>query len=79
MAGGLACSTGWAEPRQQDVYVTAQFAYELLITALIPRRARLPTADLCQGAGGERAARRLTVDAEGCVWAPSGRLVHHPL
>jgi L-arabinonolactonase len=71
MAGGLACSNGlgWS-PDSKTMYVTAQFAYELLICCLQPatgeianRRlfARVPEADgLPDG---------LAVDAEGGVWS----------
>lgn len=71
MAGGLACSNGlgWS-PDNTTMYVTAQFAYELLAFDFDPvsgeianRRsfARVPKADgLPDG---------LTVDAEGCVWS----------
>jgi sugar lactone lactonase YvrE len=71
MAGGLACSNGlgWS-PDNRTMYVTAQFAYELLAFDFDPatgeianRRsfAKVPEADgLPDG---------LTVDAEGCVWS----------
>lgn len=71
MAGGLACSNGlgWS-PDNKTLYVTAQFAYELLAFdfdlasgEIANRRsfARVPEADgLPDG---------LTVDAEGCVWS----------
>lgn len=71
MAGGLACSNGlgWS-PDNRTMYVTAQFAYELLVFdfdlnsgEIANRRsfARVPEADgLPDG---------LTVDAEGCVWS----------
>jgi sugar lactone lactonase YvrE len=72
MAGGLACSNGlgWS-PDTKTMYVTTQFAYELLAFDFDPatgditnRRvfATVPEADgLPDG---------LTVDAEGCVWSP---------
>ncbi len=71
MAGGLACSNGlgWS-PDNKVMYVTAQFAYELLAfdfdaaTGEIANRrsfAKVPEADgLPDG---------LTVDSEGCVWS----------
>jgi sugar lactone lactonase YvrE len=71
MAGGLACSNGlgWS-PDNRTMYVTAQFAYELLAFDFDPasgeianRRsfAKVPEADgLPDG---------LTVDAQGCVWS----------
>jgi sugar lactone lactonase YvrE len=71
MAGGLACSNGlgWS-PDNKTMYVTAQFAYELLAFdfdlasgEIANRRsfARVPEADgLPDG---------LTVDAEGFVWS----------
>lgn len=71
MAGGLACSNGlgWS-PDNKTMYVTAQFAYELLAFDFDPatgdlanRRsfAKVPEADgLPDG---------LTVDAEGCIWS----------
>ena len=71
MAGGLACSNGlgWS-PDNRTMYVTAQFAYELLAFDFDPatgdlanRRsfAKVPEADgLPDG---------LTVDAEGCIWS----------
>jgi sugar lactone lactonase YvrE len=71
MAGGLACSNGlgWS-PDNKTMYVTAQFAYEVLAfdfdlaTGEIANRrsfARVPEADgLPDG---------LTVDAEGCIWS----------
>ncbi len=71
MAGGLACSNGlgWS-PDNKVMYVTAQFAYELLAFDFDPatgeianRRtfAKVPEADgLPDG---------LTVDSEGCVWS----------
>lgn len=71
LAGGLACSNGlgWS-PDNRTMYVTAQFAYELLAFdfdlaagEIANRRsfARVPTADgLPDG---------LTVDAEGFVWS----------
>jgi sugar lactone lactonase YvrE len=71
MAGGLACSNGlgWS-PDNKTMYVTAQFAYELLAFDFDPatgeiahRRsfAKIPEADgLPDG---------LTVDAEGGVWS----------
>lgn len=71
MAGGLACSNGlgWS-PDNKTMYVTAQFAYELLAFDFDPatgeianRRsfAKVPEADgLPDG---------LTVDSEGCVWS----------
>lgn len=71
MAGGLACSNGlgWS-PDNRTMYVTAQFAYELLAfdfdaaTGQIANRrrfAKVPEADgLPDG---------LTVDGEGCVWS----------
>ncbi len=71
MVGGLACSNGlgWS-PDNKTMYVTAQFAYELLAFDFDPatgeignRRtfAKVPEADgLPDG---------LTVDAEGCVWS----------
>lgn len=71
MAGGLACSNGlgWS-PDSRTMYVTAQFAYEILAfdfdaaTGNIENRrvfAQIPQADgLPDG---------LTVDAEGCVWS----------
>ena len=71
MAGGLACSNGlgWS-PDNRTMYVTAQFAYELLAFdfdlatgELANRRsfAKIPEADgLPDG---------LTVDAEGFVWS----------
>lgn len=71
MAGGLACSNGlgWS-PDNRTMYVTAQFAWELLafdfdpVTGEIANRrsfAKVPEADgLPDG---------LTVDAEGCVWS----------
>jgi sugar lactone lactonase YvrE len=71
LAGGLACSNGlgWS-PDNRTMYVTAQFAYELLAFDFDPatgeianRRsfAKVPEADgLPDG---------LTVDAEGCVWS----------
>jgi len=71
MAGGLACSNGlgWS-PDSRTMYVTAQFAYELLAFDFDPatgeianRRsfAKVPEADgLPDG---------LTVDADGCVWS----------
>ena len=71
LAGGLACSNGlgWS-PDNKTMYVTAQFAYELLAFdfdlasgEIANRRsfARVPEADgLPDG---------LTVDAEGCVWS----------
>jgi sugar lactone lactonase YvrE len=70
-AGGLACSNGlgWS-PDNRTMYVTAQFAYELLAFDFDPttgeianRRsfAKVPEADgLPDG---------LTVDADGCVWS----------
>ena len=72
MAGGLACSNGlgWS-PDSKTMYVTTQFAYELLafdfdpVTGDIENRrvfAKVPEADgLPDG---------LTVDAEGGVWSP---------
>ena len=58
MAGGLACSNGlgWS-PDNKVMYVTAQFAYELLAFDFDPDdgRDRQPP-QLCQGAGGRRAA-----------------------
>lgn len=71
MAGGLACSNGlgWS-PDNKTMYVTAQFAYELLAFdfdlasgEIANRRsfARVPEADgLPDG---------LTVDAEGYIWS----------
>lgn len=71
LASGLACSNGlgWS-PDNKTMYVTAQFAYELLAfdfdltTGEIANRrcfAKVPEADgLPDG---------LTVDAEGCVWS----------
>lgn len=71
MAGGLACSNGlgWS-PDNKTMYVTVQFAYELLAFdfdlesgEIINRRsfAKVLEADgLPDG---------LTVDAEGCVWS----------
>jgi L-arabinonolactonase len=71
MAGRLACSNGlgWS-PDNHTMYVTAQFAYELLafdfdlVTGEIANRrsfAKVPEADgLPDG---------LTVDAEGCIWS----------
>jgi sugar lactone lactonase YvrE len=72
MVGGLACSNGlgWS-PDNKTMYVTAQFAYEILAFDFDPatgqlanRRsfAKIPEADgLPDG---------LTVDSEGCVWSP---------
>lgn len=71
MAGGLACSNGlgWS-PDNRTMYVTAQFAYELIafdydpatgdienrrVFATVPEEDGLPDG--------------LTVDAEGCVWS----------
>ncbi len=71
MAGSLACSNGlgWS-PDNRTMYVTAQFAYELLAFDFDPdsgdvsnRRsfAKVPETDgLPDG---------LTVDADGCVWS----------
>ena len=71
MAGGLACSNGlgWS-PDSKTMYVTAQFAYELLAFDFDPATGEIANRRLfakVPEAGG--LPDGLTVDAEGCVWS----------
>jgi sugar lactone lactonase YvrE len=72
MAGGLACSNGlgWS-PDNKTMYVTAQFAYEIVAFDFDPATGEL--ANRCSFAKIPEAdglPDGLTVDAEGCVWSP---------
>jgi len=71
MAGGLACSNGlgWS-PDNRTMYVTAQFAYELLAFDFDPATGEIANRrSFARVPESEGLPDGLTVDAEGCVWS----------
>jgi len=71
MAGGLACSNGlgWS-PDSRTMYVTAQFAYELLAFDFDPATGEIDNRRLfAKVPEAEGLPDGLAVDAEGCVWS----------
>lgn len=71
MAGGLACSNGlgWS-PDNRTMYVTAQFAYELLAFDFDPATGQIAHRRVFASVPKEDGLPDgVTVDAEGCVWS----------